>query len=180
MSFLRRLFRPGVTPASWPPRGPITAWPPTGASFVAQVSGRLFDGHGAWVVHPVGATRYQQALEEWAASGMIDGARNEPQTALLLPEPDSPKDPMAVRVCLVDPDSGRWAVVAYLSSQDGRAYRPAIDRLAAHGDLLSCPALMTGGWDQGAGGRAAYGLFLRLPSPAALAMILDAAEGVVR
>ena len=180
MSFLRRLIQPVEPPAPWPQPGPIVGWPPMGATFAAQVADRIFSSHPSdQSVRPVVGTQYQGALDVLGGGATSSGPRNPNQTSFLVPEPDNPKDPTAVRVCLMEPNSGRWAVIGYLTRKDVRAYRQAIDRLAARGQLLGGPARLWGGYDRGPGGRAPLGVSLELPNPAALALRLDAADGIV-
>ena len=179
MSFLRRLIQPVEPPTPWPQPGPIIGWPPMGATFTAHVADRLFSGHPFdQSVRPIVGSQYQEALAVLGGGATPSGPRNPNQMSFLVPEPDNPKDPTAVRVCLMEPYSGRWAVIGHLSRKDARAYRPAIDRLAAKGQLLGGPARLWGGYDRGPVGRAPLGVSLGLPSPAALVLRLDAADGI--
>ncbi len=164
MSFLHRLVQPFVP---WPPPGPINTWPPIGGTFRPELAGRLFSVPGGDPVYAVGEKQYQEARRQLSGGTPRDHDYAE-HSAFFVPEPDNPKDANAIRVCMVR--RGQGAVVGCLSREDARAYRPAIDRLAARRQLLSCLALFTNH-------RGQFGLSLHLASPAALALALDVAEG---
>jgi hypothetical protein len=127
---------------------------------------------GRKMVDVVGEASFQGSLEGIAGGRTIDGARNRDHTALLIPEPTNPYDPNAVRVVVVT-GAGFAGAIGYLSRDDAVAYRPAIDRLAAEGQVLACRASLSGGWDRGSGDRGSFGVRLAMGTPDEVAKELD-------
>ncbi len=118
------------------------------------------------VVDLVGESYRQEALERIGGRGP-NGVLRPDQLAGLLPEPSNPVDAEAVQV-QVDGD-----LVGYLGRPDARAYRPILDRLAAHGLGMGCHARLTGGWDRG-DDRGSIGVRLLVGTPADLWREVDA------
>src|SRR5262245_59128710 len=160
-------------PTTWPPPGPITAWPREGTNLQLDVPLVLFDP-AAKMVAVVGESQYQGSLERLAGGRTIDGAKNRDHKALLLPEPTNPYDPNAVRVVVVTAD-GSGATIGYMSRDNAVAYRPVIDRLARLGKVAGCLASISGGWDRGSGDRGSFGVRLSMGTPDALMKELDEA-----
>jgi hypothetical protein len=102
----------------------------------------------------VGESRHQDALWE-----IVGGFRREPVRhpcdALLIPEPDNPVDPNAIRV-LVD---GRH--IGYLSGHDAEVYLPGLQRLMASSATshVALEGQIVGGGERG-NGIGSLGLFL--------------------
>jgi hypothetical protein len=173
MSFLKRLVGGQKAPVeSWPPPGPITAWPAGTLNLQGDLRIVTFDA-ARKMVDVVGEGSYQGSLERLAGGRTIDGPRNRDHTAILMPEPTNPYDVNAVRVVVVT-STGDGAVIGYLSREDAVAYRPVIDRLAADGDLAACRASIGGGWDRGGGDRGSFGVRLSIGTPDELLAELDA------
>lgn len=110
------------------------------------------------IVRAVGVSHHQEALRRLsgvAAAGA--GPVRHDVEATLVPEPANPHDPNAVRVEV----EGEF--VGYLSRDDALRYGPALLRLAGHGELLVCDAVIS---RRGEGGETTnLGLFLSLPGP---------------
>ncbi len=102
----------------------------------------------------VGESQYQDALWEIAGGIRRDPVRH-PADAVLLPEPDNPYDPNAIRV-LID---GR--VVGYLSRDDAAVYLPGLRRLMASCDsgYVALEGQIVGGGSRG-DGIGSLGVFL--------------------
>lgn len=181
MGFLRRLLGgSAATPRlpTWPPPGPITAWP---AHDAPGVEGHLrvvwFDppANGG-TVEVAGESHYQGSLTGLADGFTINGPRLRDHRAILLPEPDNPYDPHAVRVVIVSTAQppGRSAIVGYLSRADAVAYRGVVDRVAGLGYVTGCLASLKGGQERDEGGRNYIGVTLYLGTPKALMAEVDA------
>jgi HIRAN domain len=107
-------------------------------------------------VRVVGVSHYQDALREIAGADAGEAVRHE-ATAALVPEPDNPHDPNAIRVTI----GGR--LVGYLSREDAVRYRPAVDVLQESGRVLTSAAVIGG---RGPDSETAnLGVFLQLPWP---------------
>lgn len=130
----------------------------------------------AWL-DVVGESQRQGELEAFGGGRTEDGAVVVDHTAILLPEPTNPYDPAAVAVCLVRRGSGEAARIGYLSRDDARAYMPVIERASPR--VLVADAIITGGWDRGAGDRGSFGVRLHLGEPAELWAEMDTALGPV-
>lgn len=159
----------------WPPRGPITAWP-SGDSFTGQLRIMLFDPPPSGAkVEVMGESNYQGSLTALAGGLDLNGPRMKDHRAVLIPEPDNPYDPGAVRVVIVPvgQDAGIWGKVGYLSRQDAVAFRPVIDRLAALGWVTGCRASLKGAQVREDGGRNYIGVTLYLNQPGPLMAELD-------
>lgn len=133
----------------------------TGAAQGPQLSRRRLSADGR--VSVVGEAQYQatlQRLTRGVAVGMEMDA-HIPVVVELVPEPENPHDPCAVRVDLIIGTGTE--TVGYLSRADARAYQPVLLRLRHDGYLGVCPARISGG---GAG--RFYGVYLHLAGPQAL------------
>ena len=83
-------------------------------------------------------------------------ARHE-ATAALVPEPENPHDPNAIKVTI------GGTLVGYLSRDDAVRYGPAVRLLRENGRVLACAAVIGG---RGPDSETAnLGVFLQLPSP---------------
>ncbi len=155
---LRRLLGGDTTPAT-----PVSAQ-------ATKVRAAVFD-RSRNVVDVVGESHRQQALERIGGGRDANGVRDPDHVAGLLPERDNPVDPEAVAVQV---DAMH---VGYLSREDARAYRPVLDRLAAHGLYMACQATLSGGWDRGPSDRGSIGVRLHVGTPAALWAEMDTMLG---
>ena len=118
------------------------------------VAGSL-GGPGHFAVDVVGESYYQDNIEAICGPRTETGERRT-VTAILVPEPDNPKDPHAIRV---DVD-GRQ--VGYLSRDNAQRYRAELRRQGITPVALSCAAQIRGGWQRG-NRRGHYGVVLDLP-----------------
>ncbi|MGH3905415.1 MAG: hypothetical protein ACRDTE_14685 [Pseudonocardiaceae bacterium] len=111
----------------------------------------------------MGESHYQPALHR-AARGVAAGSdfeQHPPVVAVLIPEPENPRDRHAVRVDVV---TGAHAeTVGYLCRSDARAYQPTLLALRDAGYVGTCPGRITGG-----GPGRSYGVYLHLAGPEAL------------
>jgi hypothetical protein len=151
---LDRLSDNATKPAS--PTNPEEARPAVTALFRRRLSAQ-----GRVTV--VGESHYQPALRR-AAHGVCAGTdfgQHLPVVATLVPEPDNPHDPYAVRVDVVT--GGRAETVGYLPRYTARTYQRPLLALRDHGSIGTCPGRITGG---GAG--RSYGIYLHLAEPEAL------------
>jgi DNA polymerase-3 subunit epsilon len=127
----------------------------------APLSRRRLSADGRLAV--VGESHYQPALHR-AARGAAAGSdfdQHLPVVAVLVPEPENPHDPYAVRVEIV---TGAHAETAgYLCRSDARAYQATLLALRDAGYVGSCPGRITGG-----GPGRLYGVYLHLAGPEAL------------
>jgi len=152
-------YRPYEPQAFAAKRGqPITEWPDSATLHQANVSAVIFDApeDGAYV-DVVGESHYQGALLETAEGSTEDGAAVSERTVFLMPEPQNPHDPNAVRVFMMP-----GGLVGYLSREDAISYRPVIDELARSGQVVACEAEISGGWDRGEDDRGSFGVRLYL------------------
>ena len=99
--------------------------------------------------HIVGESNYQPELRRVAKSGRSF-------MAVLLSEPNNPKDPNAIRVCA---EGGR--TVGYLSRDYAIDYREAFALLGKHGHVGACRAKLIGG----VGEKKSFGVMLNLKDP---------------
>ncbi len=113
---------------------------------------------GGTSVNVVGAASYQAALDQ------ISGGKHAEQAqhlcvATLVPQPRNPVDPNSVMVTI------EGMTVGYLSRSDGMAYHQVLRTLDQRGAVITCNALITGGWnhedDEGH-----FGVVLDLAPPA--------------
>jgi hypothetical protein len=99
----------------------------------------------------VGESHYQVALETICGSKQEYGQATWTDEVQLIPEDDNPYDPNAVRVEIEERQVG------YLSRTDAVSYR------RKHGkSVITCEAIIVGGWDRGHGDRGNYGVRLNL------------------
>lgn len=105
----------------------------------------------------VGESNYQNALAN-LCGGREEESANFPCTATVIPEPENPYDPKAVRIDV------EGATVGYLSRKAARTFEPIAQELRARHATLTCPARVVGGWQRGfdAG---SFGIVLNLPTP---------------
>lgn len=97
---------------------------------------------GAYTVDVVGESNYQSALRSLAGSPTANG-HYVALIAHLVPEPDNQTDPAAVRVDL------RNKPVGYLDRHTARVYREWLQKHSHTGEVMQCPAVITGGWKRG-------------------------------
>jgi hypothetical protein len=151
---LDQLLDEGANPAG--PTNPDYARPA-----VTALSRRRLSAQGRVTV--VGESHHQPALQR-AARGAFAGTDPEqhlPVVATLVPEPDNPHDPYAVRVDVVT--DGRPVTVGYLSRATARTYQRPLLALLDQGCIGTCPARITGG-----GSGRSHGIYLHLADPDAL------------
>ena len=112
---------------------------------------------GRRLVNVAGESHYQEALQALTESDGREPVRAEFE-AVLVPEPENPHDPNAVKVLIESRHVG------YLPREDAAAYGPTLARLGERGRLGACEAMVSG---RGGGetGTSAIGVFLRLPEP---------------
>ncbi|RZQ65893.1 DUF4236 domain-containing protein [Amycolatopsis suaedae] len=111
----------------------------------------------------VGESHYQAALCR-AARGTPAGtdlAQHLRVVAALVPEPDNPHDPNAVRVVVVT--GGHGETVGHLPRGIARAYQRPLLALRTQGSIGTCPGRITGG-----GIGRYYGIYLHLAEPESL------------
>jgi hypothetical protein len=114
-------------------------------------------GDGEFRFPIVGESHYQLEIEAIAGGRSEDGARNILVDALLIPEPNNPYDPNAVAVKIEN------ETVGYLSRDTAKLFCRA---LAASGfEIVSCEAVINGGWDRGSGDRGHFGIRLNAALP---------------
>lgn len=119
-------------------------------------------------VEVVGESYYQPALER-AAGGRNEWSAREPVDAMLVPEFHNPTDKNAIAV-YVD-----GAVVGHLSRRIAPSYRPVVERAWGMGFVLTCGAVVVGGWDRGGDDRGSFGIVLYLATPATVRREIDRA-----
>jgi hypothetical protein len=103
---------------------------------------------GRELVNVAGESHYQEALRAIAGSGEVRLAVE----SQLVPEPDNPHDPNAVRVEI------EGAKVGYLPRALAAAWSARLAELAARRRVGACEATIVGGADT------PLGVFLRLPA----------------
>jgi hypothetical protein len=118
----------------------------------------LGTGLDAFAIAVVGESRRQVALRELAGDRRKRG-EEVTFTALLIPEPDNPVDPNAIKVHI-----NGGAHVGYLSADDAVSYKAVADALTASGRTGACRARLIGGTK----GKWSIGVVLDLESPQAL------------
>lgn len=107
----------------------------------------------------VGESHYQKALE-WAAEGKTqDGCKLSLVTAELVREPFNRHDRNAVRVDV----AGR--TVGYVPRDTAPQTHRLIEQLWGRGQLASCRATLTGGWDRGWHDKGSIGIVLDVGYP---------------
>ena len=177
MGFLRRLMgRSSEAPKvlAWPPPGPITTWPAKDHSFGGEIQVELLDPPAdGGTVEVAGESAHQGTLQALARGFGVNGPVVRDHKAVLLPEPDNPYDPNAIKVVIYASDQP-WGTVGYLGRTDAVAYRPIVDRLAALGWLVGCRASLKGGQLRDSGGRNFIGVTLYLDTPKAIMADVDA------
>lgn len=121
-------------------------------------------------LHPldvVGESHYQDALEEIAGGKEEESAHIETR-ACLIPELDNPYDPNAVGVFIDD------MLVGYVGRDVAPRLQPVlIDLYQRRRYILSCPAVIVGGWYRGDGDEGSFGVQLKAPSLKDIAEALE-------
>jgi hypothetical protein len=124
------------------------------------------DLEGLELVEVVGEGRRQAAISA------ICGREGDEEVAfqgeaILVPDwqnqPDRPNS-NATAIHLKAADGDRIEHVGYLSSEDGKRYRQAVEALLGHGRLIGCPAMVRA-VDPDLAETPNAGVTLRLPSP---------------
>jgi hypothetical protein len=111
---------------------------------------------GDELVNVAGESHYQDALRELAPWDGRDDLRHE-ALATLVPEPDNPHDPNAVRVEI----AGR--LVGYLPRAAAESYGSLLAVYTRKGRPVTCDAMIAA---RATGGEAGpIGVFLKLPPP---------------
>jgi hypothetical protein len=122
-------------------------------------------GDGEFRFPIVGESHYQLEIETIAGGRSEDGARNLLVDALLVPEPANPYDPNAVAVKIQN------RTVGYLARDTAKLFSQT---LAGTGfDVVSCEAVINGGWDRGPGDRGHFGVRLNAALPSRLHAAAD-------
>lgn len=116
---------------------------------------RLTFLRGRELVNVAGESHYQDALRQITGKG--EGSVRQDATAHLIPEPENPYDPNAVRVEI---DGMK---VGYLPRALAGEYGALLGPIAARARVAACEALIAGGRDDDS---STIGVFLRLPPPA--------------
>jgi hypothetical protein len=109
-------------------------------------------GASNFSVSVVGESHYQAELRRIAKDGRTF-------VAALIPEPENPVHPLAIRVCAND-----GGTVGHLSRGDARAYREVFEKLSKHGKVAACKGKLIGGY----GDKHSFGVVLDLREPASL------------
>ena len=108
----------------------------------------------------VGESFYQEALE-LVTGGRCFGVSFDdhlPVTAVLVPEPENPYDPNAVRIDVLTGDKS--LKVGYLARENVERYQPFLLELQEEGRIGTCPARICGG-----GPDRSYGIYLHVAPP---------------
>jgi HIRAN domain-containing protein len=122
-------------------------------------------GDGEFRFPIVGESHYQLEIEAIAGGRSEDGARNILVDAVLIPEPNNPYDPNAVAV-KIDNET-----VGYLSRDTAKHFCRAL--VAGGFEIVSCEAVINGGWDRGEGDRGHFGVRLNAALPFRLQVAAD-------
>jgi hypothetical protein len=113
-------------------------------------------------VDVVGEEGYQHVLSRLGGTRDERGVANRRHPAILVPEPDNPRDENAIAVYLQDGDAS-ITKVGYLRAADALAYQP-LYRLIAPA-VIRCEARLKGGWDRGGRDVGKIGVVVRLGKP---------------
>jgi hypothetical protein len=169
MGFLRRLFGASEAPSE----------ATSGERSLVDLRGEvprdgylLPQGQGdeLYCVSVVGESKYRSAIER-AVGRRPEGHRTILDAALVW-EPQNRYDPNAIAVQL------GHATCGYFPREEARAYRPAMERLAAQGLTAYARADVHGGWRLPDNSWADFGIEIRLESPEALLKGLGGEAGV--
>lgn len=145
---LRRLAGVSGSSGSAPP-GVAGAAPPARSEPVTL--------RGESTVQVVGESSFQDELLDLTGGKRRYGGVRFDTTAQLVPEPDNPVDPLAVRVVV----TGR--VVGYLSRTDAARLRSMVTEAIQEWGAASCRATILGGWEREHGKTGLFGVRLYLP-----------------
>ena len=111
---------------------------------------------GSYLFEVVGESHYQADLER-IVGGRTEDSASFQCVGTLIPEPDNPYDPQAVRV------SVDGCTVAHLSRDWAAKFNAAL--LSSGYARASCNALIVGGWDRGEDDRGHFGIKLDIVLP---------------
>ncbi len=117
----------------------------------------MMDGN---LLHVVGESYHQEALEALAGPKTRDGASVTRMTSQLVLDPHNPVDPDAVAVFLGPHHVGY--VEAGLAMEIGEV----VETINLSGNPATCRARITGGWDRGGDDIGSYGVVLEVADPA--------------
>lgn len=131
---------------------------PTAAEVIGNLSpgsGRIIilKGNGAFDIDIVGESNYQAELEALAGGRDVEGADFE-VSGVLMPEPNNPYDPNAIRVVV----GGR--TIGYIPKRETAAYHAVLGGRPAQVQIL-----IVGGWDRGKRGSGHFGAKLDVAWP---------------
>jgi len=141
----------------WPRRGKVES-APAPPPRIANFDAILLEPEHYEIVAAVGESHHQPELRDICGSARWEEVRYR-TTAVLVPEPENPHDPMAVAVVAGAEDRGR--PVGHLSRGDAADYYPAVVAAARADRLIACHALICG---RGPGSETMnVGIFLHLP-----------------
>lgn len=118
--------------------------------------GLHINGPGRFAIEVAGESKYQAALDAACGGRTFEGVSFQ-ILATLIPEDDNPADAEAVRVEI----AGR--PVGHLTAADAPSYRSALVRAGYPGAIMTCDAVIVGGWDRGDGDAGMFGVKLDLP-----------------
>lgn len=124
----------------------------------AAASAVQLDDGGRFAMDVVGEAAYQSNLEQVSGGRHPDGVSVH-TVATIIPETSNPHDPHACRIEIAG------LPVGYLYRGDAFAYRRELAKYGTPLQIVQVPALITGGWDRGAGDLGHFGVRLDLPDP---------------
>ena len=104
----------------------------------------------------VGESHYQKALNRICGGRIKEGHRKLVK-AILYCEDDNEFDSKAVRVDIDGMTAG------YLTRDDARLFRKKLKKAGRSDILISCNAVIIGGWNKGLFDKGSFGVFLDLP-----------------
>lgn len=107
----------------------------------------------------VGESNYQEALKGLAGGRKREEGVEIHTTATLVPEPSNPYDPNAIKVQI----DGK--LVGYIPRQVAKVLQPIIQKLAEHGEIGACSAIIKGGWYRSKIDQGHFGVVLNLAEP---------------
>jgi len=107
----------------------------------------------------VGTSAFQEALLTLSGGSRHYGGVSIETVAHLVPEPGNPIDAGAVVVTIAE------RAVGYLSRNDAKDLRPAIDEAVERTGVATCKATITGGWEREHGDIGYFGVILEIPAP---------------
>jgi hypothetical protein len=114
-------------------------------------------GPGEYSFDIVGESYYQDVLESICGDRSRQ-SQSKIVEATLVHEDNNPNDNQAIRVSI------QGKTVGYLSRKDAREYRKKLKEAGYPGITATCSAMIVGGWINGQGLQAHFGVRLDLPT----------------